>query len=218
MPRHQDRVQVPAEAVGTQLREAWLAGFAAAGEGYNGEYPFDGNVADDEGLRAEATEYAKQASPGALPSIEAACRERFAKRLEEVDAGLSDLRRRREREGKEHSASYLQGRQHECRNQAAALRRLHTADLRANRWSDALTRVIEAACSWLVREHGDTRPADDAAGALFDALAALSATRGKPCERCGQKPEVVGYDEHHQTDLVRCGCTGARGESGATDA
>lgn len=27
------------------------------------------------------------------------------------------------------------------------------------------------------------------------------------CKACGEVPVVVGYDEHHGTQLVRCGCT-----------
>lgn len=27
------------------------------------------------------------------------------------------------------------------------------------------------------------------------------------CKRCGQVPGVVGYDDHHRTPLLRCGCT-----------
>lgn len=105
-------------------------------------------------------------------------RERLARRCEDVYAGLADLRRKREQQGKDNSAAYLQGRQHEASNQAAALRELETADFRANRFGDALAAVVTTARSWLLREHGDGRPmhpADDAAAGLFDALDALAA-------------------------------------------
>lgn len=75
-------------------------------------------------------------------------RERLAKRLEDVDDALVVLVDRRRRAGKWDSVAYLQGRQHECRNQAAALRGISTAD---GPWNDERDKrhraILEAALS-----------------------------------------------------------------------
>lgn len=92
-------------------------------------------------------------------------RERLAERLEEVDAGLQELRERREREGKDNSAAYLQGRQHECRNQAAALRGLSTADLRANPLSEAVA-AFRSTLEAIVENSSDPSAVEEAKAVL----------------------------------------------------
>jgi aminoglycoside phosphotransferase len=162
-PRIPGDQQVPEEAVDV------VAWHIAANDGC----PRWDLVVNKEPFRNAATALLEQAAP----AIRAQERERLAERLEEVDAGLSDLRATREHQDKWDSVAYLQGRQHECRNQAAALRGLHTADLRASALGEALTRVVRAARHWLTCEHGDARPdvcpADKPAAQLHDALAAL---------------------------------------------
>jgi hypothetical protein len=81
-----DRMEVPEALV-----SAWLAGFAASAEGYNAEYPFDGDFRDDADLNAEARQYAETRLPALYEQIE----ERL---LELIPSALFDPGRYVERE------------------------------------------------------------------------------------------------------------------------